>query len=57
MALTHREKPIYGVQFHPESIATHYGHQLLSNFITIARGQSPQPLKGFEREYLSNAIA
>jgi anthranilate synthase component 2 len=33
----HREFPIYGVQFHPESIASEHGHDLLRNFITIAR--------------------
>jgi anthranilate synthase component 2 len=34
--LEHREFPIFGVQFHPESIATEHGHKLLQNFITIA---------------------
>lgn len=33
----HREFPIYGVQFHPESIASEHGHKLLANFIAIAR--------------------
>lgn len=33
MAVEHREYPIYGVQFHPESIMTPDGKQLLSNFI------------------------
>jgi anthranilate synthase component 2 len=34
--LAHRELPIYGVQFHPESIATEHGHALLRNFSAIA---------------------
>jgi anthranilate synthase component 2 len=34
--LEHRELPIYGVQFHPESIATEHGHRLLRNFLDIA---------------------
>lgn len=34
--LAHRELPIYGVQFHPESIATQHGHALLRNFSAIA---------------------
>jgi anthranilate synthase component 2 len=34
--LEHRELPIFGVQFHPESIATEYGHALLGNFLGIA---------------------
>jgi anthranilate synthase component 2 len=33
MALEHRELPIFGVQFHPESIETEHGHQLLRNFL------------------------
>lgn len=34
--LEHREFPIFGVQFHPESIATEHGHTLLQNFLDIA---------------------
>jgi anthranilate synthase component II len=37
MGLRHREKPIEGVQFHPESIASEHGHQLLRNFLDTAR--------------------
>ncbi|WP_375270078.1 anthranilate synthase component II [Sphingomonas sp.] len=36
MGLRHRELPIHGVQFHPESIATEHGHDLLANFLRIA---------------------
>ena len=32
MAIRHREMPVYGVQFHPESIATEYGHKIVKNF-------------------------
>ena len=39
MGLQHRELPIHGVQFHPESIATEHGHALLRNFVTLT--QSP----------------
>jgi len=37
MALSHRELPVYGIQFHPESILTEYGPELLQNFLNIAR--------------------
>ncbi len=33
MAVRHRELPVDGVQFHPESIATHFGYDLLENFL------------------------
>lgn len=36
MALCHRTLPVYGVQFHPESVATLAGKQLLANFLTLA---------------------
>ena len=37
MAVRHRELPAEGVQFHPESILTEQGHELLSNFLVRAR--------------------
>ncbi|HYT05216.1 MAG TPA: aminodeoxychorismate/anthranilate synthase component II [Gemmatimonadales bacterium] len=36
MAMKHRTHPIYGVQFHPESIGTEHGKRLLGNFLKIA---------------------
>ncbi len=38
MAIHHPLLPIFGVQFHPESIASQQGHELLANFVAIARG-------------------
>ena len=35
MAVKHKEKKVYGVQFHPESIASEFGHKLLDNFLNI----------------------
>ncbi len=35
MGFRHAELPIHGVQFHPESIATQHGHDLLANFLAI----------------------
>ncbi|MCO4824944.1 aminodeoxychorismate/anthranilate synthase component II [Amylibacter sp.] len=36
MGLQHKELPIHGVQFHPESIASEHGHALLKNFLDMA---------------------
>jgi len=37
MGIRHRELPVWGVQFHPESILTESGMDLLRNFLTISR--------------------
>lgn len=37
MALAHETLPIFGVQFHPESVLTEHGHLLLANFLKLAR--------------------
>ncbi|MEM9060160.1 MAG: aminodeoxychorismate/anthranilate synthase component II [Pseudomonadota bacterium] len=36
MGLAHKTRPVYGVQFHPESIRTEHGHAMLKNFLDIA---------------------
>jgi anthranilate synthase component 2 len=36
MGVAHAERPVHGVQFHPESIASEHGHRLLANFLAIA---------------------
>jgi anthranilate synthase component 2 len=36
MAFEHRQFPVYGVQFHPESILTEYGYEVLANFLRLA---------------------
>ena len=40
MAVQHRSLPVYGVQFHPESIATQAGRELLRNFLNLAGVQT-----------------
>ncbi|MFU8865676.1 MAG: anthranilate synthase component II [Rhodobacterales bacterium] len=37
MGLQHRDLPIHGVQFHPESIASQHGHDLLQNFLNVMK--------------------
>lgn len=37
MSFSHKNKPIYGVQYHPESILTENGHQILNNFLKLTK--------------------
>lgn len=37
MGMQHKEYPLFGVQFHPESIASEHGHQLLKNFLDVTK--------------------
>jgi para-aminobenzoate synthetase component 2 len=41
MAIEHRSRPIWGVQFHPEAVLTYGGHRLLANFLALGRGTDP----------------
>jgi anthranilate synthase component II len=55
MGLAHRTLPVHGVQFHPESIASEYGHLMLQNFLDIAgawnaaRGREPTGVRASRR--------
>ncbi len=40
MGLRHKTLPLFGVQFHPESIASEHGHRILQNFLDIAHGKN-----------------
>ena len=41
MGVAHRMRPVFGVQFHPESIRTQHGHRMLRNFLDIAKVAEP----------------
>ena len=41
MAMHHATRPSYGLQFHPESIASEHGHALLAKFLELARQKNP----------------
>jgi anthranilate synthase component 2 len=43
MGLSHKTRPVHGVQFHPESIASEHGHALLKNFLALAREHQGEP--------------
>ena len=37
MALSHKIYPLYSVQFHPETVLTEYGHEMIRNFLDLAK--------------------
>ena len=43
MAMMHRDLPIHGVQFHPESVLTQGGHRMLANWLTLCGIDVPEP--------------
>ncbi|KAH7416482.1 hypothetical protein KP509_14G093500 [Ceratopteris richardii] len=55
MAISHRERPHYGVQFHPESIGTSFGKQILENFrdITLSHWQRTKAKMAVTRQIVS----
>lgn len=44
MAVAHRDLPVYGVQFHPESVLTTHGQKLLANVLELALASTPKAL-------------
>jgi para-aminobenzoate synthetase len=45
MGIEHASRPMWGVQFHPESICTEYGHQLFENFYALAQERKLEPAR------------
>lgn len=56
MAVVHRELPVVGVQFHPESVLTEHGYALLGNFLRMA-GVEPNPTPAMATELVAPAAA
>ncbi len=52
MAVTHREWPVIGVQFHPEAILTEHGYSLLANFLRVAGLYVPAELPSMANELI-----
>jgi len=42
MALRMAERPVWGVQYHPEALLTEHGHAVLANFLALSRGREPR---------------
>jgi anthranilate synthase/aminodeoxychorismate synthase-like glutamine amidotransferase len=52
MAFAHADHPVYGVQFHPESILTQHGYKMLANFLRLAGIDVRQDPRSLERAEL-----
>ncbi len=53
MSVSHREYPVVGLQFHPESILTDRGYQLLANYLQLAGLTVRAPLPSWDSELQS----
>ena len=52
MGVAHKNHPVFGIQFHPESIGSEYGHALLAAFLTIANIKHKSPVEHTRPEIL-----
>ncbi|MGZ8177693.1 aminodeoxychorismate/anthranilate synthase component II [Williamsia sp. SKLECPSW1] len=57
MAMRHRDLPIHGVQFHPESVLTQGGHRMLANWLRLAGYDVPESLVADLERAMASAIA
>jgi anthranilate synthase/aminodeoxychorismate synthase-like glutamine amidotransferase len=57
MAIAHRELPIVGLQFHPESILTQFGYELLAGFLRMAGLSVPGTIPAFASEMATNHMS
>jgi len=56
MAVRHRRRPLWGVQFHPESICTAHGHRILANFVDLTRRWRSEHEHSPPRRHTTHAI-
>ncbi|WP_405941966.1 aminodeoxychorismate synthase component I [Streptomyces sp. NBC_00207] len=56
MGLRHRHRPLWGLQFHPESVLTQYGHALLANFTELSRRWHAERGSGTSRRPVPAAV-
>jgi para-aminobenzoate synthetase len=60
MGVRHKQRPLWGLQFHPESICTEYGNQLLKNFNLLTqnhtKSKKPSPIKKGEGRGISKPV-
>lgn len=57
MAIKHTDLPVWGVQYHPESLLTEYGHQVLLNFLSLAKIVPPDADISCVSEFSGDVVA
>jgi len=56
MAVAHRDKPLWGVQFHPESILTEGGHRMLANWLAYCGSAPAESLVRTLEDEVANTV-